>query len=1037
MRYAFLILAVAMCVSLSAQVTFPHNGPAPKPETVVRAFVNANIITEPGKKLENATLIVRNERIEAVGTDVAVPPNAVVVDLKGKYIYPSFIDLSSDYGMPEMTAADRFDFRPQYQSKRKGSWAWNEAIKSDFRAAESWSHNAKRAEEYRKAGIGAVLTHRQDGIARGTGAVVVLGQNENTDLIVPEATVHFSLRKGSSRQAYPSSLVGAMALLRQTLYDARWYGEQADRTEANLSLAALQGLEKKVLMFEASEKFDILRAGEISREFGLRFICRGNGDEYQSIDALKDANTTLIIPVKFPAPFDVSDPHLTRMISLSEMRHWELAPFNPGLLHQNGIRICLTADGLKDKKEFIPSVIKAIEHGLPEEAALEALTVAPARLVGAAGELGKLYPGFRANFFIASGPVFQAGSEIMEHYTNGRSETYKPLDTDAIAGYYHFTLRGKMYDLNVSGPEEKPKASLQIVEGKDTLKSDVKIQRDGRHIVLTFAMPGSEKGTVRGFGNVNRESLIWDGKAEFPDGSWADWVAVRQNGTKKTEDKPRDGDKAAPMVPELTFPIGAYGRKQVPATANLHIRNGTLWTCEAEGVIEKGDIVISGGKIVAVGPDLNPASFFPKQTLEWTVVEAYGKHVTPGIIDEHSHIALMRGVNEGAQASSAEVRMGDAINPEDVNIYRQLSGGVTAAQLLHGSANPIGGQSALVKMRWGSQNPNAMKIEGADGFIKFALGENVKQANWGDYERERFPQTRMGVEQVYYDHFHRAREYGRAHASAREADSRSRRQQRREGPMPAPRVDLDLEALNEILEKKRFISCHSYVQSEINMLMHVGDSMGFTVNTFTHILEGYKLADKMAKHGAGGSSFSDWWAYKWEVKDAIPHNGAILWQQGVVTAFNSDDAEMARRLNQEAAKAVKYGNVPEAEALKFVTLNPAKLLHLDHRMGSLKAGKDADIVLWSDHPLSIYAKAEKTIVDGRILYDSEENKLMEEQIRAERARLIQRMMETNSGGGPTQKPRGPVQRHYCCDTIEDFLRTEDCRLDVQELVGFE
>ena len=267
----------------------------------------------------------------------------------------------------------------------------------------------------------------------------------------------------------------------------------------------------------------------------------------------------------------------------------------------------------------------------------------------------------------------------------------------------------------------------------------------------------------------------------------------------------------------------------------------------------------------------------------------------------------------------------------DINIYRQLSGGVTTAQLLHGSANPIGGQSAVIKFRWGSA-PEEMKLEGADGFIKFALGENVKQSNWGDFERIRFPQTRMGVEQVFYDHFHQAKAYEQAW---KEYNTLSLSEKRR---TIAPREDLEMNTLVEILNKERFITCHSYVQSEINMLMKVADSMGFTLNTFTHILEGYKVADKMKEHGAGGSTFSDWWAYKFEVNDAIPYNAALLQDMGVLTAINSDDAEMARRLNQEAAKAVKYGKATEEEAWKMVTLNPAKLLHIDHLVGSIKVG---------------------------------------------------------------------------------------------------
>jgi hypothetical protein len=340
-----------------------------------------------------------------------------------------------------------------------------------------------------------------------------------------------------------------------------------------------------------------------------------------------------------------------------------------------------------------------------------------------------------------------------------------------------------------------------------------------------------------------------------------------------------------------------------------------------------------------------------------------------------------------------------------------LAGGVVAAQLLHGSANAIGGQSALIKLRWGF-SPEKMKIENADGFIKFALGENVKQANWGDFNSIRFPQTRMGVEQVYVDHFTRAKEYDLLLSTTKTLSK-----DKGAANAAALRKDLELEAIAEILNNKRFITCHSYVQSEINMLMHVADSFGFKVNTFTHILEGYKLADKMKAHGVSASTFADWWAYKFEVAEAIPQNAGILEKVGVNTAINSDDAEMGRRLNQEAAKSIKYAGVNEEEAWKMVTLNPAKMLHLDSRMGSIKPGKDADLVLWNTNPLSIYAKPEMTFVDGYRFFDAEKDKQLRNTIAAERNRLMQKMLDAKKGGAPTQKPVKKEQKIWHCEDL--------------------
>ena len=449
--------------------------------------------------------------------------------------------------------------------------------------------------------------------------------------------------------------------------------------------------------------------------------------------------------------------------------------------------------------------------------------------------------------------------------------------------------------------------------------------------------------------------------------------------------------------------------KNKPIQESVLFKNATVWTNEKEGVLLNTDVIISNGKIIAIGTLLNPFNYFKEGAFK--TIDASTMHLTCGIIDEHSHIAISRGVNEGTQAVSAEVRIGDVINPADHNIYRQLAGGTVAAQLLHGSANPIGGQSAIIKFRWG-QSAEEMKIKNADEFIKFALGENVKQSNWGDQERVRFPQTRMGVEQIFYDAFYRALEYEKSWIEYNKLPIKKKR------ITPPPREDLELNALVEILNSERFITCHSYVQSEINMLMHVADSMGFKINTFTHILEGYKVAKKMKEHGAGGSTFSDWWAYKFEVNDAIPHNATLLNNNEVLTAINSDDAEMGRRLNQEAAKAIKYGGTSEEDAWKMVTLNPAKLLHLDDRMGSIKVGKDADIVLWTENPLSVYSKVIQTYVDGKLLFDTKKDLELRQRDLKERMRIIQLISEDKTSKNKKQ-PKPEKEKLYHCDDRDE------------------
>ena len=545
-------------------------------------------------------------------------------------------------------------------------------------------------------------------------------------------------------------------------------------------------------------------------------------------------------------------------------------------------------------------------------------------------------------------------------------------------------------------------------------KVDAKVVLENNRINLSFTM---DEKLFRLSGSVSdAKSRIWSGKI-LMDGVWKDWAAIKkiteieEKDTLKTDttDSKKDQVKGKVFYPNMAF---GWEDSLPTQRENLLFRNATVWTNEEEGVLRNHDVLVVDGKIKMVGYKINMEVMFPKMGDNYKEVDATDLHLTSGIIDEHSHIAIQRGVNESGQAVTAEVSISDVVNSDDINIYRQLSGGVTTSQLLHGSANPIGGQSAIIKLRWG-QSPEKMKIDGADGFIKFALGENVKQSNWGDFNTVRFPQTRMGVEQVYYDAFVRAREY---QAEWTLYNAKGKREKLKSF---APRVDLELDVLSQILDSQRFVTCHSYIQSEINMLMHVADSMEFRINTFTHILEGYKVADKLRAHGAAGSTFSDWWAYKFEVNDAIPYNGAIMHKQGVLTGFNSDDAEMGRRLNQEAAKAVKYGGVSEVEAWKFVTLNPAKMLHLDHRIGSIKEGKDADLVLWTDNPLSIYAKVVTTYIDGISYYDAERDAELRKKVQTERERLVAKMLNEKKAGKPTQPIKKEKKVLYECDTLEE------------------
>jgi imidazolonepropionase-like amidohydrolase len=973
-----------------AQETFPTNG-VRSDFKAIHAFVNGHIVISPTEELSNGHLIIQGDKILAADSTTAIPEGAIIHDLKGSYLYASFIDLNSQYGI-EKVKQPKWSPRPQYKSQRAGAVAWNQAIHPEVNSLDLFRPDAEQAEAYRQAGFGLVLTHQQDGIARGTSVLTTVSdQSAHHSIIDPEAAAHYSFNKGSSKQKYPNSLMGSIALLKQSYLDAEWYAQEQNE-EYNRSLASWNKTQGLPQFFEVKEKLDILRAWEIADEFDVNYIIVGKGDEYQRLADIKESGFPLILPLNFPKAYEVSNPQAAEMVSLQKMKHWEMAPANPAVIAETGIDFAFTTTYLEKKDMLLEQLRTAIAHGLSKEDALAALTTSPAELIGQSQEFGTLTKGKTANFLICSGDLFTDGF-IYSNWVQGEEYLVQVKNEFDLRGSY---LIGTD-TLKITGSLQKHQAKLH----QDSSNTKLKYKQEGPHITLEL----NQEGVYRIQASHKDQNLV--GFMVDPEGKKTAWTA---NYLAPYEEQAEEVKKTTKEVGELWFPNMAYGWTEKPTQDNLLFRHATVWTNETEGIMETTDVAISKGKILALGQKLIAEEVFGKEAYQ--EIDATDLHLTSGIIDEHSHIAISRGVNEGTQASSAEVSIADVVKSNDINLYRQLSGGVTTAQLLHGSANPIGGQSAIIKFRWGS-SPEEMKFEGADGFIKFALGENVKQSNWGDYERIRFPQTRMGVEQVFYDHFLAAKAYEQEWKSYNALSASEKRR------AIAPREDLEMNTLVEILNSERFITCHSYVQSEINMLMHVADSMGFRMNTFTHILEGYKVADKMKEHGVGGSTFSDWWGYKFEVNDAIPYNAALLHDMGIVTAINSDDAEMARRLNQEAAKAVKYGGVSEEDAWKMVTLNPAKLLHLDDRVGSIKVGKDADIVLWTDNPLSVYAQVQQTYVDGRCYYDKEKDVILRERNHKERQRLIQKMLDDKAAGKATQKVEKEKQLLYHCDTMDE------------------
>ncbi|MCG8412944.1 MAG: amidohydrolase family protein, partial [Pseudomonadales bacterium] len=920
------------------------------------AFTNA-MLYQSDSSYENGSLLIRDGRIVGTQSDNDVPAGYFEIDLAGRYVYPGLIDIYTDFGLPELESVDdngaAENLFPSNQALNV-----NDAIRSNFRASTTYAPDEEAVKEFRELGFSSVLTHRADGIARGTSALITLGdQNANEAIVVPDVAAHYSLNKGSSTQSMPSSLMGAFALIRQTFLDAEWFTNQDPRPFTDDTLEAWQANQSLPQVIEVRNWQQALTADKIGDEFDTQYILKTGGDSYRRADLIAETGASLIVPLDFPEAPEVTDPIAAEDISLEDLMHWELAPYNPRILAETGVTFALTS-GADD--DFWSQLRKAVSNGLPENTAINALTSVPAAMMNLSEQVGSLEENSLANFLITSGPLLDEQTVLLENWIAG--ERYQlNEDFDNRAGNYQLTVAEQMFNLALSFDGAEPEAELEF-ENEDNRPVNLELNAD--IITLNFAFD-DDGNQVRLTGWSNDSG--WQGNGYTPAGELISWQLVRSGDASEVAD-----DQATEAVPELPtqirYPFTAYGRTILPQQEDFLVRGATVWTNEDIGNVIT-DVLVRDGRIAGVGDDLSSNGV--------RVIDGTDKHLTPGIIDEHSHIALFN-INE-TQTNSSMVRMKDVVDSENVNIYRNLAGGVVAAQLLHGSANPIGGQSAIVKMRWGSPS-NELLIEEAPEFIKFALGENVKRSR--NPFSFRYPQTRMGVEQVFADAFSQALEYEK---TWEEYSDLSRSQQRN---TPAPRRDLVNEAMLEVLKGERFVTAHSYVQSEINMLMNVADSFDFNINTFTHILEGYKVADKMAAHGAGGSTFADWWGYKWEVRYAIPYNAALMAEAGVVVAINSDDAEMSRRLNQEAAKAVKYGDISEIEAFKMVTLNPAILLHLDDRMGSVREGKDADLVLWSDHPLSIYATPETTWIEGVPYYDKDNDAMLREQIAAERARII-------------------------------------------------
>ena len=971
----------------------PVNGIRPA-DLRTHAIVGATVVTAPGTRIEDASLIIRDGVIEAVGRNLAIPPEARVWSAKGLTVYPGLIDAAVLVELEGGAAG--------------GAGAhWNDRVHPEVEMADQPAPPAALRKALRELGFTAAAVYPADGIFRGSGAVVALADEDDHVLAYrPRAAMAVGFDRGG--EGYPRSLMGVIALIRQTLYDARWHAavrrvwsdnpqghEPPIRADALVALWEVTEGRQPVL-FDVIDEHYALRAARIARAFDLEALLLGSGYEFRRLEEIKATGLPIIVPLDFPdRPAVASLPEAER-VTLRTMMTWEQAPTNVRRLIDADVTVALTTHRLEKRGDFPAALQRAIQHGLDEEDALAALTTTPARLLRLGHLLGTIEAGKVANLVVVEGSLFERKPKVRDTWINGRRYEISREPEIRFVGRGAFRTDAGV-EIAVRLDTTKAKLTVDLPDGSKAKAKKVTFEHD-RLSAVVDGRPFEVDGYVRLSGVVIEGTVVGTGVLPSGDefgftispaagGADEEEAAEAANQEEEEEEKEEDDgedEEAFEPPPEvLVRPLGAFGLAEPPEPETVALVGATIWTCGPAGILEDAVMLVRGGRIAFVGP----AARFDLPA-DARVIDVTGRHITPGLIDCHSHTGISGGTNEGTQAVTAEVRIGDIVDPDDVNWYRQLAGGLTTANQLHGSANPIGGQNSVVKIKW-SRSAEDFRIDDVIGGIKFALGENVKRS------QDRYPNTRMGVEAIIRDAFTAAREYEAQWKRYLDLEEAARAR-----VMP-PRRDLELDALVEILNGERLVHCHSYRQDEILMLIRLAEDFGFTIGTFQHVLEGYKVAESIAAHGAGASSFSDWWAYKIEVMDAIPYGGALMQEVGVVVSFNSDSSELARRLNTEAAKAVRYGGVDPAEALKFVTRNPARQLRIDHRTGSLEAAKDADFAVWSQSPLSTYARCEQTWIEGVRYFDVEEDRVLRQWVEAERSRLIQKILAEAHGEAGT------------------------------------
>ncbi len=993
-RRPIALMAVAAITAFSPALFSADNDLRPDYRPAAYAVVNAKVVASPGNTIDVGTVIVRHGIIEAVGkvAEVAVPADAEVIDGKGLVLYPGFLDLYTTLGVPanavrSQTGAGRAVPYADFALPRTPPDNRN-GITPEFDVGSVLDLPEATADERRRLGFTDILSAPGGAIASGQSAFVSLSGLPRREVLVKSPVgLHIQLgnpagfsfgdshdciedlhdssmataptpvddalearRRAMRALGYPTALMGVVAHVRQAMLDADYeHQSQAifdrnggPRPSFDPALKTLHIYKTKAMptFWEANTRDEIHRALDLAAEFKTMPILVGGREAAKVTARLKSEGVPVVLRVDFPdepkvpseADYRKKDAEardIPLKVLADRASRWKDRVATASALQKAGVRIAFSSDGLTKSDTFHGQIRKLIAAGLPAEAAVEALTKTASEIAGVSSQLGTIEMGKLGHLVLLSAPYGDEKSKPRFVLADGlKFDLEKGVDAAAKKG----EAKGKI-------ASKREKGEAKEGEGAEISKTE--------EDQPTRAEAAKTKAEAEKAAATKLETPKEVAKSEKPAGDPpAARPAQAQDAPKATK---TPEDQPPTLYVDVATEFDSDRIEKVKTGGNVLIKDATILTVSKDGAIAKGSILVKDGKIAAIGPDL----VAPEGV---SVIDATGLVAMPGIIDSHSHMAIQGGTNEMTLSIVPEIRVSDVVDGDDPSIYRALAGGTTTARLLHGSANTIGGQDVIIKLRHGLPGRELiLRDDKRPQGVKFALGENVTRT------RGRFPNTRMGVEAT----IERAFLEGRAYASRKKAHDEA---VAKGEDVPPFRTDLRLEALARILDGSIKIHCHCYRSDEILMLLRVAERFGVRVRSLQHVLEGYKVAAEIAAHGASASTFSDWWAYKIEAFDAIPSNAAILTEAGVKVCIKSDSEELVRHLYLEAAKMIKYGHVTEAQALEMITINPARELGIDHRVGSLEVGKDADIALFNAHPFDTYARCEASLVDGEVRF---------------------------------------------------------------------